>query len=254
MPQAMTTDSLSALSPRRALFVREYLTDLNGTKAAIRAGYSPASAARHAHDMLHSPEVAAAVQAAMRERATKLNLQADDVLRMLVEVVTADPNDVVQTRRLCCRYCWGVGFRYQRTAREMARDRAQHEADQECKRKADVAFEPQAFDEAGGEDFYRLREPNEECPECCGDGELDVHVADSRLLTGSSRRLFAAVKTTKEGVEVKMRDQDKALELLGRHLAMFTDKVEHSGSVDLANAVLAARRRTVAPEPGEDLC
>lgn len=37
----------------------------------------------------------------------------------------------------------------------------------------------------------------------------------------------------------------KALELLGRHLAMFTDKVEHSGSSDLASAILAARSRTV---------
>jgi phage terminase small subunit len=45
-----------------------------------------------------------------------------------------------------------------------------------------------------------------------------------------------------EGVEreIKLADKLKALELLGRHLGMFTDKVEHSGSVDTGSRELAS--------------
>jgi phage terminase small subunit len=35
----------------------------------------------------------------------------------------------------------------------------------------------------------------------------------------------------------------KGLELLGKHLKMFTDKIEHSGQVDIAQKVLEARKR-----------
>lgn len=40
--------------------------------------------------------------------------------------------------------------------------------------------------------------------------------------------------------EIKLADKLKALELLGKHLGMFTDKVEHSGSVDTGNQMLAS--------------
>lgn len=33
----------------------------------------------------------------------------------------------------------------------------------------------------------------------------------------------------------KLYDKQKALELIGRHLGMFTDKVEHSGSIDITD-------------------
>lgn len=40
--------------------------------------------------------------------------------------------------------------------------------------------------------------------------------------------------------EIKLADKLKALELLGKHLGMFTDKVEHSGSIDTGNAALTS--------------
>lgn len=40
--------------------------------------------------------------------------------------------------------------------------------------------------------------------------------------------------------EIKLADKLKALELLGRHLGMFTEKVEHSGTIDTGNAALAS--------------
>lgn len=250
-------DLVSALPPRRALFVREYLKDFNAARAARAAGYSAHSGHRIGYQLARDPEIAAAIEQATKQRAARLTAESDDVLRMLLETATADPNDLVQIRRVNCRCCWGAGFLPQRTSREMARDRAQHARDMARQQKeadlADKPFTPEAFDEQGGDGFERSREPNEECPECAGDGEPEVYVTDSRLLTGPARRLFAGVKTTKDGIEIKMRDQDKALELLGRHLGLFNDRLELSGQVDLANAVLAGRKRVAGSEPGSDL-
>jgi phage terminase small subunit len=250
--------SVSPLTPRRALFVREYLRDLNGKQSAIRAGYAPKHAQDEASRLLADPNVKAAVDAALAERFAEVKAEATLVVQHLLDVACADPNDLVQSRRGCCRFCWGKGFRYQRTAGELARDRASHEADQERKRaeadRDNAAFTPSAFSEQGGDGYHALREPNEDCPECFGDGVLDVHITDSRLLRGGARRLYAGVKRTKDGIEVKMRDQDKALEMLGRHLGLFNDRLELTGKVELANTIVAARRRTsTADEPGSDL-
>ena len=46
-----------------------------------------------------------------------------------------------------------------------------------------------------------------------------------------------------EVLKLKMADKGANLERLGRHLKMFVDKVELSGSVALADAIMAARGR-----------
>lgn len=71
------------LNDRERLFVREYLADLNATQAAIRAGYSPKSASKCTYRIFKRPRVKAAVGAAMAERAAKLEITAERVLREL---------------------------------------------------------------------------------------------------------------------------------------------------------------------------
>ncbi len=44
---------------------------------------------------------------------------------------------------------------------------------------------------------------------------------------------IAGIKEGQSGVEIKMNDKVKALELLGRHLAMFTDKQEVAAIISL---------------------
>lgn len=52
-----------------------------------------------------------------------------------------------------------------------------------------------------------------------------------------------------EGVEIgetkrfKMHDKMKAYELLGKHLKLFTEKIEHSGAIGLAEKLERARKR-----------
>ncbi|WP_298022219.1 terminase small subunit [uncultured Dysosmobacter sp.] len=56
------------LKPRERTFVREYLVDLCGTKAAVRAGYSEKSAASQASRLLRKPEVRAYRDALLQEQ------------------------------------------------------------------------------------------------------------------------------------------------------------------------------------------
>ena len=55
------------LSPKERAFVREYLVDQNGTKAAIRAGYAPLSAKVAASRLLTKDNVWAAVEAGLKK-------------------------------------------------------------------------------------------------------------------------------------------------------------------------------------------
>jgi phage terminase small subunit len=68
------------MSLRQRAFVAEYIIDLNGKQAAIRAGYSPTSAAETASELLNLSNVAAAVERSMAQRLSRVNMTADTVL------------------------------------------------------------------------------------------------------------------------------------------------------------------------------
>lgn len=78
------------MTPKKHRFAEEYLLDLNGTKAAIRAGYSRHSAYSQASTLLMDPEVAALVARLQAERAARVQVQADFVLERLVQEAEAD--------------------------------------------------------------------------------------------------------------------------------------------------------------------
>ena len=69
-----------SLTDKQALFVKEYLIDLNATQAAIRAGYSAKTAASIGQENLIKPDIQEAIQKAQDKRADKLELDADWVL------------------------------------------------------------------------------------------------------------------------------------------------------------------------------
>ena len=78
-----------ALTLRQAAFVREYLVDLNLTKAATRAGYSPKTAEQQGYQLIQKTSIKAQIQAAMDKRAEVVGLTAADVLRD-INLVKAD--------------------------------------------------------------------------------------------------------------------------------------------------------------------
>lgn len=62
-----------------------------------------------------------------------------------------------------------------------------------------------------------------------------VIIRDTDNLTENQIRAIAGIKEGKFGIEVKLNDKEKALELLGRHLGMWNDKVQVSGNIDTNN-------------------
>lgn len=57
-----------------------------------------------------------------------------------------------------------------------------------------------------------------------------VHVRANSDLTDDQRAAIASIKRGARGIEIKLCDKIKALELLGRHIGMFNDKLALSGT------------------------
>lgn len=83
-----------ALTAKQQRFVAEYLIDLNQTQAAIRAGYSEKTAAEQASRLLTNVKVAEAIQAEMKARSERTQIDADWVLKRLARDATADLADL----------------------------------------------------------------------------------------------------------------------------------------------------------------
>jgi phage terminase small subunit len=78
---------MSQLNPKQLRFVDEYLIDLNGTQAAIRAGYSQKTANEQAARLLANVSLQAAIQEKMQERSKRTEITADYVLNTIVETI-----------------------------------------------------------------------------------------------------------------------------------------------------------------------
>jgi phage terminase small subunit len=81
------------LTPRQALFVQEYLIDLNATRAAIRSGYSEKSAERQGIRLTGHDRVKAEIAKAMGERSKRTNITSDMVLEELAKMAFANIAD-----------------------------------------------------------------------------------------------------------------------------------------------------------------
>lgn len=62
-----------------------------------------------------------------------------------------------------------------------------------------------------------------------------VQVKATEEMPGDKMGAIAGIKEGANGIEIKLNDKGKALELIGRHLGMFKDKVELSGEVKTTN-------------------
>ena len=85
---------MQKLNARQKLFVAEYLVDKNGTQAAIRAGYSKASAGAIAAENLKKPHVAAGIAEAMTQRIKRTEVDSDWLLTRLAAECNADLADI----------------------------------------------------------------------------------------------------------------------------------------------------------------
>lgn len=254
------------MNDKQARFAQEYIIDMNATQAAIRAGYSERTAYSQGERLLKHAEVREEIARLRAKLSDKLEITAENVVRRWWEIATADPNELIQFRRRCCRYCYGENHGYQwRDENEFAaalaaaseqRDQSKKGVDDDETVQAfmdrmlsDAPLGPKLPNDDGGYGFRRDREPVASCPNCDGEGVADIHAADSRKLTGSARALYAGVKQTQSGFEIKMQDQGKALDNVARYLGLFKDKVEVSVN-DRSAMIAAARKRAAAKREG----
>src|SRR6266853_2383774 len=90
-----TEEPQERLTAKERTFVEEYLVDLNGTQAAIRAGYSTRSAAVIAHENLRKPKIALALDRAMAERC---GVTRPRIVDELAKIAFSDIRKVVTWR------------------------------------------------------------------------------------------------------------------------------------------------------------
>jgi phage terminase small subunit len=89
----MNTKYPPMLTHKQARFVEEYLIDLNGKQAAVRAGYSAKSAEVQASRLLRNTAVQAALGEAMQARSQRTEVTADRVVAELAKLAFADMRD-----------------------------------------------------------------------------------------------------------------------------------------------------------------
>lgn len=152
------------LTDRQRRFVEAYLLNPVASHAAVAAGYGPKSAKENGRRLKAQPAVAAALARAEAERAARVQVTADDVLREL----------------------WRIG-------------------------KADLRL---AFD-----DNSRLL-PVKQLPD---DIALVISGVDNEEMRDDGETIGDVRK-------VRTWDKVKALELIGKHLAMWVDRSELTGA------------------------
>ena len=78
------------LAPKIDRFVDEYLLDLNGTQAAIRAGYSAKTAAQQASRLLRNVKVQRAIATRQKDLAEKRSWDVDRLVDEAEENLTKE--------------------------------------------------------------------------------------------------------------------------------------------------------------------
>ncbi len=157
------------LTARERRFVEEYLVDLNGTQAAIRAGYSAKTAKVQASRLLTKANVRAAITAAKQDRAERTQVTQDQVLAELKKLGFANMADYIEVQ----------------SDGTAAIDLSKLDRDQAAAITEVVVDE---YTEGRGDDARQVKR-----------------------------------------IRFKLADKRGALVDMGKHLGMFTDRVEHTG-------------------------
>lgn len=210
------------LNTRQALFVAEYVIDWNATRAALAAGYSEKTATNIGAENLRKPYIQREIQETLNARLESAEVKAVDVLKAWASIAFADAGELMEMRRVCCRYCHGTEHRYQFTPAEYEREYKVH-LQNVAVLQATNKPAPE-WDEQGGIGYDRRKPIYSECPECHGLGETLPFFKDTRTLSPEAKRLFAGIKVGKDGMTTLTHSQEGALDKIARHLGMFKDE------------------------------
>ncbi|MGG5037507.1 terminase small subunit [Escherichia coli] len=197
------------------------------------AGYESEGNAAYvtASQLLRNPKVFRAISYFRNQYQKRYTADLDLLVSQLMAIVQADPNQLAQFRRVNCRYCWGENHLYQ------WRDIAEFD-----KAAAQASRDGKPEPEYGGLGFVDNAIPNPDCPKCCGEGTGQLYMADTTLLDGDARQLYAGAKLGKFGVEILLEDKAAARRELIK-LIMATKGSSAGGATDSRNDLELERLR-----------
>lgn len=228
------------------------VSDVQAYRAAYNStNMSDATAHSRVGELMKHSGIAARLAKNRELGAQRAVMSVGDVLNDWITLHRADPSELVKTRQNACRHCWGFEHLYQwRHVREYRQECDAIERANVNLRKKGSNEEKALPDLGGGFGFRRLRGPHPECPECEGHGEVEVIMPDLDTVSASARMLYAGLKMTQRGPEVKLRDQDGALKNVATYLGMLTQKV----SLDVPNPIgIAAIVATMTEQEAADV-
>lgn len=170
------------ISDQQAKFAMLVAQGKKPTEAYRLAGYEGqgATANSNASRMLRNARVFRAISYFRNQYQKRYTADLDLLVSQLMAIVQADPNQLAQFRRVNCRYCWGENHLYQ------WRDIAEFD-----KAAAQASRDGKPEPEYGGLGFVDNAIPNSDCPKCCGEGTGQLYMADTTLLDGDVRQLYA---------------------------------------------------------------
>ena len=79
-----------ALTPKKRMFAKEYLVDLNATQAAIRAGYSEKTAKSQGQRLLTDVDLQKLITQSMQKRSERVEVTSERVLAEIAKVAFSD--------------------------------------------------------------------------------------------------------------------------------------------------------------------
>jgi len=86
---------MNSLTPKQARFCEEYMIDLNGKQAAIRAGYSAKTAENKASNLLRLVKVGSRIDKLKKARSKRTEIEVDQVVKELALVAFANMLDYI---------------------------------------------------------------------------------------------------------------------------------------------------------------
>lgn len=81
------------MTDKQKIFAKEYIIDLNATKAARRSGYSDESAKSIGYELLNNDEVSELIQELIQERVVRCEISSDAVLNEFKNVGMSNIQD-----------------------------------------------------------------------------------------------------------------------------------------------------------------
>ncbi len=109
------------LSEQQRKLVDAYLSDdvrLDQNKALEIAGYAKYAHKRSSQNPFKNPKVTRAINEKLSPLFNQAGITIERHLEYIASIAYADPRELVDVRRVNCRYCHGIGFNYQWTLAE----------------------------------------------------------------------------------------------------------------------------------------